>query len=54
MRPLDGIRVLDFTTLLSGSMASLVLAEAGAEVIKIEPKGGDRSRISVLQSLLPP
>lgn len=44
MRPLDGIRVLDFTTLLSGSMASLVLAEAGAEVIKIEPIGGDRLR----------
>jgi len=32
MRPLDGIRVLDFSTLLPGPMASLLLAEAGADV----------------------
>src|ERR1700722_10570076 len=38
-RPLDGILVLDFTTLLPGPMAGLILAEAGAEVIKIEGAG---------------
>jgi crotonobetainyl-CoA:carnitine CoA-transferase CaiB-like acyl-CoA transferase len=37
--PLSGIKVLDFTTLLPGPMASLVLAEAGAEVVKIERPG---------------
>ncbi len=39
MRPLDGIFVLDFSTLLPGPMATLLLAEAGAEVVKIERPG---------------
>ena len=38
-RPLEGIRVLDFSTLLPGPMATLILAEAGAEVIKVERPG---------------
>jgi alpha-methylacyl-CoA racemase len=45
MRPLDDIVVLDFSTLLPGPLASLVLAEAGATVLKIErPNGGDEMR----------
>jgi crotonobetainyl-CoA:carnitine CoA-transferase CaiB-like acyl-CoA transferase len=45
MRPLEGIRVLDFSTLLPGPLATLMLAEAGAEVIKIErPRSGDEMR----------
>ena len=43
-RPLAGIRVLDFSTLLPGPMATLLLAEAGAEVIKVERPGGEEMR----------
>ena len=39
MLPLQDIRVLDFSTLLPGPLASLILAEAGAEVIKVERPG---------------
>lgn len=39
--PLKGLLVLDFTTLLPGPLAALMLAEAGAEVIKIERPGGE-------------
>jgi alpha-methylacyl-CoA racemase len=42
--PLAGIRVLDFTTLLPGPMATLMLAEAGAEVVKIEHPDGENMR----------
>jgi len=44
MQPLAGLRVLDFSTLLPGPMATLLLAEAGAEVIKIERLGGEELR----------
>jgi crotonobetainyl-CoA:carnitine CoA-transferase CaiB-like acyl-CoA transferase len=45
MQPLAGMRVLDFSTLLPGPLATLLLAEAGAEVIKIErPGAGDEMR----------
>jgi alpha-methylacyl-CoA racemase len=44
MQPLEGILVLDFSTLLPGPMATLLLAEAGAEVIKLERPGGEEMR----------
>jgi alpha-methylacyl-CoA racemase len=45
MRPLDGLFVLDFSTLLPGPMATLLLAEAGAEVVKVErPDAGEEMR----------
>jgi alpha-methylacyl-CoA racemase len=44
MQPLSGLLVLDFTTLLPGPLAALILAEAGAEVIKIERPGGEDMR----------
>jgi formyl-CoA transferase len=43
--PLDGVRVIDMSRLVSGKMVSLQLADFGAEAIKIEdPKKGDRLR----------
>ncbi|MEC9368124.1 MAG: CaiB/BaiF CoA-transferase family protein, partial [Pseudomonadota bacterium] len=40
-QPLSGITVLDFSTLLPGPLAGLILAESGARVIKIEGPAGD-------------
>ena len=43
--PLDGIRIVDLTTMISGPLATCILAEQGAEVLKIEhPRGGDHGR----------
>jgi alpha-methylacyl-CoA racemase len=43
-QPLSGIKVLDFSTLLPGPLCSLLLAEAGAEVLKVERPSGDEMR----------
>ena len=44
MQPLADLLILDFTTLLPGPLATLLLAEAGAQVIKIERPGGENMR----------
>jgi crotonobetainyl-CoA:carnitine CoA-transferase CaiB-like acyl-CoA transferase len=43
-QPLKGLRVVEFTHMVMGPTCGMVLADLGAEVIKVEPLGGDRTR----------
>jgi crotonobetainyl-CoA:carnitine CoA-transferase CaiB-like acyl-CoA transferase len=42
--PLEGIRVIEFTHMVMGPTVGVILADLGAEVIKVEPLGGDNTR----------
>ena len=44
MGPLNGLKVVDLTTMVSGPVASMMLADQGAEVIKVEPLMGEQMR----------
>jgi crotonobetainyl-CoA:carnitine CoA-transferase CaiB-like acyl-CoA transferase len=43
--PYSGIRVIEFGHMVMGPTCGMLLADLGAEVIKVEPKGGDRTRL---------
>jgi crotonobetainyl-CoA:carnitine CoA-transferase CaiB-like acyl-CoA transferase len=43
-RPLDGIRILDFTWAQQGPYATVLLSDMGAEIIKVESREGERGR----------
>ena len=42
--PLSGIKVVEFTHMVMGPTAGVILADLGAQVIKVEPLGGDNTR----------
>jgi crotonobetainyl-CoA:carnitine CoA-transferase CaiB-like acyl-CoA transferase len=44
MKPLQGLRVLDLSSVIFGPLASQLLADYGAEVLKLEPPEGDSTR----------
>ena len=45
-RPLQGLRILDFSRVLTGPHATRMLCDLGAEIIKIEPPDGDLTRFT--------
>src|SRR5262245_33008061 len=49
-RALEGLRVLDLTQVMAGPFCAMLLGDMGADVVKIEPPGGETTRAMDLQA----
>ena len=47
--PLEGVRIIDLTGMISGPLGAMILADQGADVIKVEPPRGDSTRHAATQ-----
>ena len=53
--PLHGYRIIDLTSMVSGPSATMLLADQGADVIKVEnPQGGDHTRAAATGGAVSP
>ena len=53
MKPLEGIRVVELSTMLAASMTGRILAEWGADIIKVETLNGDAWRKQARTTMSP-